>query len=408
MLAILEYDGSLVVHRTRLRVIHLSTANLEKAMYHDRNVCVRIGVDLGGSDVKLGATNLSAEKVLLPELVKRASLSHEGPGKTIEQIIGGIQMVLERIEATWNDVADIAVTVPCPCSADGLILNVPNLGTPDTKHLWRVPFGQYLEDAVAKTAGAKIPVFACNDANAAGQDEDFERFGNSTSPRTTVFATTGTGLGGCIVADGKVFFGLGQAGELGHMKIAPPAAYAERFAADPFPSCGCGAKQCVESRASLSGLIRRITWALSPEGEAAIAKDLASKGQSINPETLARLRELHKEGAKRAAYEVRTFADKQKDAFCRWLLDDWAIMFGALFASVAPVVHPDLFIIGGGLTEMSAEAKGWFLSVVKESYAAVNKQGCFDSAPGNCDIQWSVSQDQGWRGAILMAMRAGV
>ncbi len=128
--------------------------------------------------------------------------------------------------------------------------------------------------------------------------------------------------------------------------------------------------------------------------------------QKIDPEVFARLQELHQEGAKRAAYEVRTFADQRKDAFCRWLLDDWAIMFGAMFATVAAVLHPDMFIIGGGLTEMSSEAKDWFLGTVKESYAAVNKQGCFDSAPGNCEIQWSVSRDQGWRGAILMAMRA--
>lgn len=376
-------------------------------MSNDGTQSIRIGIDLGGSDVKFGATNLTAEKILLAELVKCASLSHEGPQKTISQMIGGIQAVLDKLDAQWANVADIAVTVPCPCSSDGLILNVPNLGTPETKHLWQVPFGELLADEISRTAGKKIPVFACNDANAAGQDEDFERFGSSsTSPRTTVFATTGTGLGGCIVANGSVFFGLGQAAELGHMKIAVPAAYADRFADDPFPTCGCGAKQCVESRASLSGLIRRITWALSDEGTAKIEKDLKSRGQSVNLEVVARLKELHKAGAKQAAYEVRTFADQQKDPFCRWLLDDWAIMFGALFASVAPVMHPDMFIIGGGLTEMSAEAKEWFIRVVKESYATINKQGCFDSQPGNCDIQWSVSRDQGWRGAILMAMRA--
>jgi glucokinase len=387
---------------------HLSTTSLHKEVIHGRSVCIRIGVDLGGSDVKLGATDLTGSKLLLPELVKCASLTQEGPQKTIGQIIYGLQAVLDLCGGNWNDIADIAVTVPCPCSSDGLILNVPNLGTPETKHLWQVPFGDLLAAEVEKTAGVAIPVFACNDANAAGQDEDFERFGISTQQRTTVFATTGTGLGGCIIANGSVFFGLGQAGELGHMKIAVPAACAERFAADPHPTCGCGAKQCVESRASLSGLIRRITWALSDEGAAAIRKDLESRGQKFNPEVFARLEELHKDGAKRAAYEVRTFADQHKDPFCRWLLDDWAIMFGALFATVAPVLHPDLFILGGGLTEMSVEAKEWFLRVVKESYAAINKQGCFDSQPGNCDIQWSVSRDQGWRGAILMAMRAGV
>jgi predicted NBD/HSP70 family sugar kinase len=385
----------------------VTSTTLERQVIAGRNVSIRIGVDLGGSDIKLGATTLGADQILTPELVKCASLSHEGPQKTVGQMIAGIEAILEKVSCAWADIADVAVTVPCPCSSDGLILNVPNLGTPETKHLWQVPFGELLADGIAKKAGVAIPVFACNDANAAGQDEDFTRFGNSTQPRTTVFATTGTGLGGCIVVNGSVFFGLGQAAELGHMKIAVPAVYAERFSADPFPTCGCGAKQCVESRASLSGLVRRITWALSDEGLALIGKDLQSRGQEINSDVIARLKELHQEGAKRAAYEVRTFADQQQDAFCRWLLDDWAIMFGAMFATVAAVLHPDMFIIGGGLTEMSSEAKDWFLGTVKESYAAVNKQGCFDSSPGNCEIQWSMSCDQGWRGAILMAMRAG-
>ncbi|TWU25822.1 ROK family protein [Bythopirellula polymerisocia] len=367
---------------------------------------LRIGVDLGGNDVKLGATDLTAQEILLAELVKKPSLTQDGPQRTISQIIDGIQEVLEQLMADWSDVADIAVTVPCPCSHDGLILNVPNLGTPETKHLWEVPFGDLLSAEVSQIAGTEIPVFACNDANAAGQDEDFERFGRSSDPRTTVFITTGTGLGGCVISNGGVFFGLGQAGELGHMKIAIPAVFAERFAADPHPQCGCGAKGCVESRASLSGLIRRLGWALTKNGKQFIQQDLAQRGQRIDAEVFATLNQLSQENVKQAAYNVRTFADDRQDAFCRWLLDDWAIMLGALFASVAPVLHPNLFIIGGGMTEMSESARDWFLTVVRESYAQINQQSCFDSQPGNCEIDWSVSRDQGWRGAILMGMRA--
>lgn len=369
---------------------------------------LRIGIDLGGSDVKLGATNLAADDILTPKLVKRSSLTQHGPHQTIAQMLDGCGALLKELDRAWSDVASIAVTVPCPCASDGTILSVTNLGTPETKQQWQVPFGDILGTEVRKQAGRAIPVFACNDANAAGQDEDFSRFGPSVAPRTLVFATTGTGLGGCVMVNGSVFFGLGQAGELGHMKIAVPAAHEERFSADPFPPCGCGAIGCVEARASLSALNRRISWALSNDGAALIRRSLRARGETVNADVFARLEELHRESAQRAAYEVRTFADKQRDSYCRWLLEDWAIMFGALFASVATVLHPNLFIIGGGLTEMSDEAKGWFLDVVKQSYASVNRQTCFDSEPGNCDIEWSVSRDQGWRGAILMAMRAGM
>jgi len=213
-------------------------------------------------------------------------------------------------------------------------------------------------------------------------------------------------MGGCVIVNGSVFYGIGQAGELGHMKIAVPAGYENRFSADPNPPCGCGGQKCVETRASLTGLIRRVTWALSDAGVELIKAELEAEGREFNPGTVAKLRELYEVAPKRAAYEVRTFADAHQDAFCRWLLEDWAIMIGALFASLAPALHPDLLIIGGGMTEISGDAQAWFLNVVKNSYAQTNAQRSFESKPGNCEIVWSVSTDQGWRGAILMGIRA--
>ncbi len=367
---------------------------------------IRLGVDIGGNDIKFGATNFEGDKILLPNLVKRPSLSKDGPQQTIGQILDGTQEVLEKLKCNWSAVSDIAVTVPCPCTADGVIIEATNLGTPETKSLWQVPFGEHLAEAVKKSSGVEVPVFACNDANAAGQDDDFERYGLDVSTRTNVFITTGTGLGGCLIVDGRVFFGRGQAGELGHVKPAIPAQYQERFAADQNPPCGCSAHQCVESRASLQGLIRRLGWALSSEGLSYIEKALATRNEKINKDVIARLQELYRENPKSAAYEVRSHTDRDKDSFCRFLLEEWAILIGALFANLAPVLHPDLFIIGGGLTEMSEDARSWFLGIVKRVFAEVNGQSCFNSSPENCEITWSVSRDQGWRGAILMAIRA--
>ncbi len=366
---------------------------------------IRIGVDMGGNDIKFGATGLDATELLLPKLVKRPSLAHDGPDQTIGQMLDGIGAVLTELGLSWPAVADVSVTVPCPCSPTGTIVEATNLGSPETKALWQVPFGEHLASALQKTAGREIPVFACNDANAAGQDDDFVRHGPASGERTSVFVTTGTGLGGCVLHNGSVFYGLGQAGELGHVKPAVPEPYAYRFADDTEAVCGCGARQCCETRCALNGLTRRIQWALSTSGQKTIGRDLDAQGQRIHPEVVARLTELCEEGPKRAAYEVRTFADRDGDAFCRWLLEDWAIMIGALFASISPILHPNQYIIGGGLTEMSGGAKDWFIGVVRRVYGEVNSQRCFESQMGNCEIVWSVSEDQGWRGAILMAMR---
>lgn len=367
---------------------------------------VRIGIDMGGNDIKFGATNPDATQVLLPELIKRPSLTKDGPKRTVGQMIDGIQAVLDKVGAAWAQVIDISVTVPCPCSPEGMIIEATNLGTPETKDLWKVPFGELLAEAVEAEAGIAIPVFACNDANAAGQDDDFVRYGNQVSRRTSVFITTGTGLGGCVIVDGNVFFGVGQAGEFGHVKPAVPAAYAPRFGGDSNPPCGCNGHQCVEARASLRGLVRRIEWALSMDGVEHIGQQLLARGEELNQEVVNQLRTHCNESPQRASYEVRTFADRDKDPFCRWLLEDWAIMIGVLFANLAPVLHPNLFVIGGGMTEMSPESRDWFIGTVRRVYGEVNMQKCFDLVPGSCDIEWSASQDQGWRGAILMSHRS--
>ena len=361
---------------------------------------------MGGSDIKFGATNLKADQSLLDKLVKRPSQADEGPQATVAQIVDGISAVLAQLDANWSDVADISVTVPCPCSREGTIIEATNLGTDETKALWTGPFGELLAARVEEESGIEIPVFACNDANAAGQDDDFVRFGLDASRRTSVFITTGTGLGGCVMVNGAVFFGRGQAGELGHVKPAMPAKYQQRFAEDPNPQCGCGGYQCAEATASLTGLTKRIGWALSDSGIAVIEQTLAAEGKRLNPDVIEQLRGFLQQGPKQAGYQVRTFADRDQDAFCRWLLEDWAIMIGLLFASVAPILHPDLLIIGGGMTEMSTAGKEWFIDVVQRVYAEVNTQHSFDTEAGNCEIVWSASQDQGWRGAILMGIRA--
>lgn len=381
-----------------------------------RDVCLRIGVDMGGNDLKFGATDLAAEQLLLPDLVKRSSLVAEGPAKTVAQILDGLNEVLTTLSAEWAQIADIAVTVPCPCTRDGLIIEATNLGTADTKEKWKLPFGELLERAIEETGGVAIPVFACNDANAAAQDDDFERFGLDTNPatsrRTSVFITTGTGLGGCVMSDGSVFYGVGQAGELGHIKPAIPSQYRARFEASPAPTCGCGASDCVESRASLKGLMQRITWAVSDRGAAFIMQDLEARGEKFDVDVLSKLRAFHDQSPQTAAYNVRNFADGQQDPFCRWLLEDWAIMIGLLFANLSPALHPNLFVIGGGMTEVSQTCQDWFISVVRRVYSEVNGQSCFDIEAGkdgelgNCEIVWSVSKDQGWRGAILMGIRA--
>jgi glucokinase len=178
---------------------------------------------------------------------------------------------------------------------------------------WRnEPFRRRLEDRLS------LAVVVDNDANAAGWAEF--RYGAGRLVSDMVMLTIGTGVGGAIVADDRLFRGgFGVAGELGHVRLVP----------DGLP-CGCGARGCIEQYGSGRALLRianaiadagGIGNALAAERERAGALDGVAVGRLIqedDPGALAALRQLG--GA-----------------------------LGAAAAGLSAVLDPQLFVFGGGV-----------------------------------------------------------
>jgi len=166
-----------------------------------------------------------------------------------------------------------------------------------------------------------LPVIVDNDANAAAWAE--YRFGAGRDSQVMVCITLGTGIGGALVINGRLFRGsYGMAGEFGHMGIVPDGHW-----------CPCGNRGCWEQYASGNSLVRDAK-ALLAEGAPQAQDLLAMIGG--NPDNLT-------------GPDV-TAAAIAGDPMSTELIADVGTWLGRGLANLAAAIDPDLFIIGGGVS----------------------------------------------------------
>jgi len=179
---------------------------------------------------------------------------------------------------------------------------------------WRnEPFRQRLEDRL------HLPVVVENDANAAGWAEF--RYGAGRLVSDMVMITSGTGVGGAVVNDDRLLRGgFGVAGEIGHLRVVPGGL-----------PCGCGAHGCIEQYGSGRAL-QRMAGEIADGGGIGVPLALAREaaGGTLDGATIARLVDEDDPGALAALRQLGG-----------WL--------GQAMASLAVVLDPQLFVIGGGV-----------------------------------------------------------
>ena len=186
-----------------------------------------IGVDLGGTNLRVAAVD-SDGKILCRESVT-ASFDY-GPLHVVNRIVSIIEQVRERVSG--HELRGVGIGVPGFIDIDaGLVVGSANL--PGFQ-------GFPVRDEIQQRLGT--PIVLENDANAAALGEMW--MGAGRNVKDLVLLTLGTGIGGGIVIDGKIFHGAnGMAGEFGHMTVIPEG--------NP---CGCGNRGCLEKHASASAI----------------------------------------------------------------------------------------------------------------------------------------------------------
>ena len=165
-----------------------------------------------------------------------------------------------------------------------------------------------------------VPVVVENDANCAGWGEYVHGAGQGSS--NMVALTVGTGLGGAIVIDGRLYRGsFGMAAELGHLPMVPDG-----------DTCGCGLRGCAERYTSGSALER-----------------FAKSAVRRRPQDAERLMELCGGDVDKLEGPMVSQAAQEGDVLGLYAFGKIGEWLGRAMAATAAVLDPDVFVIGGGV-----------------------------------------------------------
>lgn len=188
-----------------------------------------IGIDLGGTNIVIGIVDENGKIVHEKSCETR---SEREPHELIEDMIALVLNVLDEFHMQINEISAIGIGIPGLADKDGNVIFCVNLG-------WRnVPLRKMLEDAL------HTPVYIDNDATVAALAE-YES-GSMQNCKSGLMLTLGTGIGGGIIINGKIYSGFNGVGsELGHTVIG-----------ENFYDCNCGRNGCLETFASSTAIIR--------------------------------------------------------------------------------------------------------------------------------------------------------
>ncbi len=250
------------------------------------NNCLALVTDLGGTFIKCALVNESG-KVVYSNAV--STEAQNGRDYVIKRIIEQQGKLFTGRKDLLKCVSAVAIGCPGPVdAAKGIVSNPPNL--PGWEN---VPIGSILHEVW------KLPIFVENDANAAALGEYW--FGAGRGSKSMVCITLGTGVGGGIVIDGKIFHGsTGVAGEIGHITIEPDGR-----------RCPCGNTGCLERYVGRQAIERL-------SGKKGSLKELGRLARSNNESACGIIKEI-----------------------------GWKI--GIVTADIANFLNPEMIIIGGGI-----------------------------------------------------------
>ena len=268
-----------------------------------------IGVDLGGTNIAIGIVN---EKY---EIVRKGSVPTK-PERGADPIIADMAALCRKLIAeeglTLADIESVGVATP------GTANNVTGV----VEYANNIPFLQYpLADRLSAQLDGK-KVYIENDANAAAKAEAIA--GVAAGAPISVMITLGTGVGGGIIIDGKVYTGFNFAGaELGHVVIQKDGR-----------QCSCGRKGCWEAYSSATGLVN-------------ITKDHIVEARAAGKKTL--MDDMIGGDLSKVSARTAFNAMKQGDEVGAAVVDEYISYLSCGIVNMINIFQPNVLSIGGGV-----------------------------------------------------------
>lgn len=266
-----------------------------------------VGIDLGGTFIKGGIVD-DLGNILAQD--KTPTESEFGAGRVATNIANLAKSLMEKLDLQADDIVGLGMGVPGMIDGKaGNVIYSNNLKWKDFK----------IGGEVSKLTGLQVKI--ANDANVAALGE--AKFGAAKGLEDVIMLTLGTGVGGGIVAGGRLIEGNKSAGaELGHMVIVAGG-----------EQCTCGRKGCLEAYASATALIRDTKRAMEAH------KD--SKMWEIGS--------LDKVTGK------TSFDYKGSDPYAKAVVDNYIEHLGFGITNLANIFRPQVVLLGGGVCAQGKE-----------------------------------------------------
>lgn len=266
-----------------------------------------IGIDIGGTNIKLALidkhAHIKAKRIFSTE-------SFKGKDALIDELVDQINSLLSEYSITKKDLIGIGIGAPglvdIRTGTVHCLTNIPN---------WReVALG----DILKKRLG--VPVFVDNDVNVMALGE--LRFGAGRGAKNMLCITLGTGVGGGLILDSRLYRGSSYAaGEFGHVPINIDG-----------PKCNCGGWACVEAYVGNHYIVRDVVARIKKGEKTLIKKLVGGELSKITPETIDE-------------------AARKGDRFARQVWVNIGNKVGIGLAGVVNLLNIEKIVIGGGVSE---------------------------------------------------------
>jgi len=265
-----------------------------------------IGIDIGGTNVKIAIVDSKGKISFSESASTRAEMGYEF---TIKNIINLIKDSLTKSEVSIKQVGGIGVGCPGQIdSINGVVRALPNIPG------WvNVPLAKILQNEFS------LPTKIDNDVRVATIGE--YKFGAGKGYQNLICITVGTGIGSGIILNGQLIRGAClAAGELGHVIVQEHNG----------EICGCGGTGCVEAVASGPAIVKQAELYLMT-GKSTKFKELAA-GSPVTPEIVAE-------------------AAIQGDGVAVKIFEKTGYWIGLALSSVVNLLNPEVIIVGGGVAQ---------------------------------------------------------
>ena len=261
-----------------------------------------LAADVGGTNTRMAVVNEDGD---ILTLLKKSTHCKEGREEMIKFIVSFAGETIEKSKLSKEEICGMGIGFPGPLNAEtGTIFNPPNLNGWDS-----VPLRDILEKEL------RVPVAIENDANAAALGEWWRGAGSGTNSLFCI--TLGTGVGGGIIIDGKVWHGASSiAGEIGHTTVMRDGI-----------KCTCGNIGCLEAYACSGGILKRVNDALLKEGD------------NDSPQPLTSLKQVDQ-------------MVMQGNEIILNVIKETGVILGIAIANIANLLNPEMIVLFGGVTNL--------------------------------------------------------